>query len=67
MSKSLWPINGLVPEWRRSARCETGACVEVAVLADGTIGMRDSEDPNGPVLTFNPAAWRAFVAGLKAS
>jgi hypothetical protein len=31
------------------------------------VGVRDSKDPAGPVLTFDPAAWRAFVADLPAA
>lgn len=40
-----------------------GACVEVAPLA-GDVGVRDSKDRRGPVLTFGSDAWRAFVADL---
>ena len=28
----------------------------------GVVGVRDSKDPTGPALTFDPARWRAFVA-----
>ncbi|MFG2061273.1 DUF397 domain-containing protein [Micromonospora sp. NPDC048871] len=50
--------------WRTSSRSSTngGACVEVADNLPGVIGVRDSKDPTGPALTFNPAAWRAFLA-----
>jgi hypothetical protein len=27
--------------------------------------MRDSDDPDGPVLAFTAAEWEAFVAGVK--
>ena len=27
--------------------------------------MRDSKDPDGPVLAFTAAEWEAFVAGVK--
>ena len=54
---------GLV--WRRSTRCGSGACVEVAVAADG-VHLRDGKDPDGPRLTFRPDAWRAFVADVQA-
>jgi hypothetical protein len=42
-------------------------CVEVAVLAGGGFAVRDSKDPNGPVLGFTADEWRAFVGGLKAA
>ncbi|MFI7487280.1 DUF397 domain-containing protein [Micromonospora echinaurantiaca] len=50
--------------WRKSSRSNSngGACVEVADNLPGVIAVRDSKDPTGPVLTFPPASWRAFVA-----
>lgn len=42
-----------------------GSCVEVAELGDGGRLVRDSKDPDGPVLRFTAAEWRAFVAGVK--
>ncbi|MFG1675315.1 DUF397 domain-containing protein [Micromonospora sp. NPDC049282] len=48
--------------WRKSTRSGTqGDCVEVADNLVGLVGVRDSKDPAGPVLTFAPDAWRAFV------
>ncbi|MET7867437.1 DUF397 domain-containing protein [Micromonospora taraxaci] len=47
--------------WRTSTRSGSeGDCVEVAGFAE-TVGVRDSKDPQGPVLTFTPSAWTAFV------
>ncbi|MBF9133063.1 DUF397 domain-containing protein [Plantactinospora sp. S1510] len=53
--------------WRKSTRSGTngGNCVEVADNLPGLIAVRDSKDPTGPVLSFGPEAWRAFV-GLAA-
>ncbi|MFG3640587.1 DUF397 domain-containing protein [Micromonospora sp. NPDC047762] len=48
--------------WRTSTRSGNSACVEVADNLPGMVGVRDSEDPSGPLLVFAPAAWRAFVA-----
>jgi hypothetical protein len=31
----------------------------------GVVGVRDSKNLAGPVLTFQPAGWRAFVDGVK--
>lgn len=39
-------------------------CVEVAWLAGGVVGVRDSKDPAGPALRFTPAAWDSFTAGV---
>ncbi|WP_406106603.1 DUF397 domain-containing protein [Micromonospora globbae] len=51
-------------QWRKSSRSGSngGSCVEVADNLPGVVGVRDSKDPTGPVLTFTPRAWRAFVA-----
>ncbi|MER6503270.1 DUF397 domain-containing protein [Streptomyces sp. NPDC001455] len=41
-----------------------GECVEVAVNVPGSVAVRDSKDPAGPVLVVAPAAWDAFRADL---
>jgi hypothetical protein len=49
--------------WRISTYSgQTGNCVEVASVVPGVVAVRDSKDPDGPVLTFGPAAWQAFTA-----
>jgi hypothetical protein len=52
-------------QWRRSTRCGTGACIEVAKVGSSYI-VRDSKDPHGPTLRFSPAEWHAFEEGVKA-
>ncbi|SCL33700.1 protein of unknown function [Micromonospora pallida] len=49
--------------WRKSTRSDNGGatCVEVATNLPGVVGVRDSKDRPGPVLTFPPAAWTAFA------
>lgn len=50
----------------KSSRSTGGAnCVEVGVADDGTIALRDSKDPTGPVIELAPDVYRAFVASLK--
>lgn len=52
--------------WHKSSlSADTGNCVEVAHLPDGTTAIRDSKAPDGPILTFNATEWRAFVEGAK--
>lgn len=54
-----------VQVWRKSTySVGAGECVEVARMADGGIGVRDSKDPDGPVLRFTPGEFRAFVRGV---
>ncbi|AVT31603.1 DUF397 domain-containing protein [Plantactinospora sp. BC1] len=49
--------------WRKSTRCESQHCVEVAQVAGGA-AVRDSVDPESSLL-FGTTAWRAFVDGLR--
>jgi hypothetical protein len=52
--------------WRKSSRSSGGGnCVEVAIAPNGPIGVRDSKDTDGAVLTFSPAAWMAFITRLR--
>jgi Domain of unknown function (DUF397) len=41
-----------------------GACVELAA-ASGNIAMRDSKDPNGPILVYNATEFKAFIDGAR--
>jgi hypothetical protein len=51
--------------WRRSNRCDSGACVEVA-FAGGGVAMRDSKVAGGgAVLRFTRDEWSSFVAGVR--
>lgn len=38
-----------------------GECVEVARNIPGTVAVRDSKAPAGPVLRLAPGAWVAFA------
>lgn len=51
--------------WRKSSR-SNGAqnCVEVA-LEPEVVGVRDSKDRSGAVLTFSRQQWMQFVSGLR--
>ena len=52
--------------WIKSGRSGNGGnCVEVALLGDG-VAVRDSKDPDGPVLRFTRAEWAAFTDGVRA-
>ena len=52
--------------WRKSTLSSgQGECVETAVLPDRRVALRHSKDPDGHVLLYTPAEWRAFVGGVK--
>lgn len=47
--------------WRRSSRCDSGACAEVAEL-EGDVHVRDAQAEE---LAFGKDAWAQFVEGVK--
>lgn len=53
--------------WRKSSYSGSngGNCVEVAALPGNVLAVRDSKNPDGPVLTFSRAEWRTFTTTLK--
>ncbi|MFD8703367.1 DUF397 domain-containing protein [Kitasatospora sp. NPDC059648] len=56
-------INLTVARWVKSSFSQQGGnCVEVAPGFRGVMPVRDSKDPEGPVLVFPAAAWKSFVA-----
>ena len=64
----------MTPAWRKSSHSmSNGHCTEVAVMpgpvpdAGYMIAVRDSKDPDGPVLSFTPGDWHTFISGLKTS
>lgn len=52
--------------WRKSSRSNGsgGDCVEVADNHPGVVYVRDSKDPNGPMLTFSRDRWGGFLAAI---
>jgi Domain of unknown function (DUF397) len=55
-------IESEIPQWRKATRSiGNGDCVEIAPVS-GTIAVRDSKDPAGPVLRYSADAWKAFLS-----
>ncbi|MFJ1461166.1 DUF397 domain-containing protein [Nocardia sp. N2S4-5] len=53
-------------QWFKSSRSrDAQACVEVAHLDKGMVGVRDSKNQSGPALIFTPGEWDAFTAGVR--
>lgn len=48
--------------WRKSTYSgdQGGNCVEIAE-GTGTVAIRDSKTPAGPILTLDPAAFTTFI------
>ena len=52
--------------WTKSSLSHAnGNCVEIANIAGGQVGMRDSKNIAGPVLGISPEKWRAFLGGVR--
>jgi hypothetical protein len=57
--------NHMATVWRKASYSDGhGACVEVAVLPDGTIGVRDSKNPDRR-LPLSTRAWTTFLIRAK--
>ncbi|MET8912264.1 DUF397 domain-containing protein [Micromonospora sp. NPDC004551] len=50
--------------WQRAEGDTSDSAVEVAFVGD-LIGMRNSAEPDGPVLVFTQDEWDAFVSGAQ--
>jgi hypothetical protein len=57
------------PRWRKSSYSGNGGanCVEVGRGPDGTVTVRDSKNPHGPVLTVSRDEWANFIAHMRAT
>jgi uncharacterized protein DUF397 len=52
----------MTANWHKSSYSNpSGNCVEV-VTALGAVAVRDSKDPDGPILYFTPEAWQRWLA-----
>ncbi len=66
MDEETSNVNGNDLAWRRSTRCEGGACLEVAFSSsDQRVAVRDSKDLEGPILWFSLAQWRDFIDSVR--
>ena len=53
-------------KWRKSRHSNpSGNCVEIAMLPEQRVAVRDSRRPDGPALLFSRAAWETFLRSLR--
>lgn len=52
--------------YTKSSFSGMGGCVEVRLLNDGNVAVRDSKDPAKPAHEFTPREWAAFLKGVRA-
>jgi hypothetical protein len=55
-------------EWHKASRSSSngGNCVEVARNLRDVVAVRDSKNPDGPVLIIGKHEWASFTARLRA-
>ncbi|MEU5428814.1 DUF397 domain-containing protein [Streptomyces olivoreticuli] len=53
--------------WTKSSHSDNdhGNCIEAALDIPGSVPVRDSKNPTGPVLDLSPAAWATFVTAVR--
>ncbi|WP_219467134.1 DUF397 domain-containing protein [Nonomuraea rhizosphaerae] len=52
--------------WRKSSFSgDNGNCLEVAPLAGGRVGLRDTERPDLEPYVVSAAVWAAFTSGAR--
>jgi len=59
--------NALELRWRKASYSGNGggSCVEVACNLPGIVAVRDSKDPQGPILTLPPDEWATLATRLR--
>ena len=57
----------IAPRWRKSGYSGNGGgnCVEVARSLPDVVAVRDSKNPDGPILTFSRDEWASFITRLR--
>jgi transcriptional regulator with XRE-family HTH domain len=58
--RDLCRVYGVTDQAQVTHSMSNGNCAEVALVA-GTVAIRDSKDPRGPVLRYSPDSWRSFL------
>ena len=53
--------------WIKSSHSDAngGNCIEIAPDFPAAVPVRDSKNPDGPVLMVSRSAWAAFAAALR--
>jgi hypothetical protein len=58
--------NCLEASWQKSSYSADGHANCLEARQDGQVQVRDSKDPDGPVLKFSPGAWIEMLDWVKA-
>ncbi|MGH9209804.1 MAG: DUF397 domain-containing protein [Acidimicrobiales bacterium] len=52
--------------WRTSSFTDRGSCVAVAACRNGSVAVRNSNDPDAGTVTVSVRAMHDWIAGIKA-
>ncbi len=63
--QDLYSVDPSALSWQKSSlTANNGQCFELAALPDGGVGVRDSKNPERPMLCFTQGEWQAFKGGM---
>jgi hypothetical protein len=58
--------NVVVRPWYNASSNDGSSCVDVQMYANGDVEVRNSKDPDGPIVGFTSDEWAAFITGANA-
>lgn len=70
MTKRDHPLKGefdtAAARWERTVREDgTPAALEIGYADNGLVALRMADEPEGDLLIYTPAEWKAFVEGVR--
>ena len=59
----------IAPRWHKSSYSGNGGsdCVEVARNLPGVVAVRDSKNPDGPILIISKDEWASFITRVRST
>lgn len=59
----------IAPRWHKSSYSGNGGgdCVEVARNLPGFVAVRDSKNPDGPILIISKDEWDSFITRVRST
>lgn len=51
--------------WEKSSYSQTSGCIEARLNGLARIAIRDSKDPNGPIIDIPTSAWVRLIKAIR--